>query len=84
MAFKPYLTPIMGLPDIFTIDAYKPATDLSKKRERSAMYAFKGKKYRDLFNSIPFNAPKDAKEVALRLEGKTSKTLLYKKKSNTA
>ena len=79
MAFKPYLLPVVGLPDTFTIETYKPATDLSKKRERSAKYAFKGRKYRDLFNAIPFNAPKDAIEEALRKEGKTSKILPYKK-----
>ena len=72
MAFKPYLLPILGLPDTFTIDTYKPATDLSKKRERSAKYAFKGRKYRDLFNAIPFNAPKDAIEVAFECKTRYS------------
>ena len=80
MAFKPYLVPNSGLPNIFTIIRYKPATDLRATAVKEARYVYKGQQYADLFNAIPFNAPKNEIEVKLRQEER-EKFVPYSKNS---
>ena len=74
MAFKPYLVPILGLQDNHTYDSYKPATDLSQKRERNARHAFRGRLYRDL-TSVSETKKQNLPYKKNPLEHKTEKKL---------